>query len=343
MVRKLSLLSFFMLISIVLFSQSRDQRYRSYINNYKQLSIDCMRDYGIPASIKLAQALIESDAGGSRLATVANNHFGIKCKSDWKGQTISHDDDAAGECFRKYNSAYDSYIDHSEFLSNSSRYDFLFDYQTDDYKSWAKGLKSAGYATNPAYADMLIKVIEEYELYNLDKGGEVGVSKEEQQQPEPQLTVVTVAPMQQAAVVTTSKSALVERNIYDGAKALPGDFAVLKTSPVTTYRNNNVAFIIAENNDTFDSIAAKTGKSKKSLMAYNQITKEPEEITQGTIIYVAAKKSKAANGHISHSVARGETLHYVSQLYGMRIEKLAELNNFDANYTIKQGQRLRLR
>lgn len=338
--RNLSLLSLFMLLSVALFSQSRDQRYRSYISKYKQLSIDCMRDYGIPASIKLAQALIESDAGESRLATKANNHFGIKCKSDWRGETISHDDDSAGECFRKYSSAYDSYIDHSEFLSNSSRYDFLFDYPTDDYQAWAKGLKSAGYATNPAYADMLIKIVEEYELYNLDKGGDVGSNEPEA---EPELTVVTVAPVQQAVVATTSKSSLIERNIYDGAKALPGDFAVLRTSPITTYRNNNVAFVIAEDGDTFDSLASKTGKSKKALMTYNQMTSDPEEITKGTIIYVAAKKSKAANGHLSHSVARGETLHYVSQLYGMKIEKLAELNNFDSSYTIKQGQRLRLR
>ncbi len=351
MTKLLSLLATLMLVPTLLYSQTTQERYRKYINEYKQLAVDCMRDYGIPASIKLAQGLVESDAGDSRLAKEANNHFGIKCKSTWRGETISHDDDAKGECFRKYPSSHQSYIDHSEFLSSSARYDALFDYDITDYKSWAKGLKSAGYATNPAYADMLIRVIETYELHNLDLGGDVGKSEEpaEQEAPKAQEStavkvVAIAAPAQQPKPeenTTTTQSA--KPKSYSGAKALPSDFAIYKVKPTTIYRNNNVAFVIAQKGDNFDSLAARTGKSKKALMNFNQMSYEPSQIEEGTIIYVAAKKSKAANGHISHSVGRGQTLHYVSQLYGVKIENLADLNNFDTNYTIKMGQRLRLR
>ena len=143
---------------------------QEYIDKYKQLAIDDMETYGIPASIKMAQALLESDAGNSRLAREGNNHFGIKCKKEWTGETIHHDDDAPQECFRKYASAAQSFRDHSEFLDRSPRYQSLFDLDPLDYKGWAYGLKAAGYATNPKYPELLIKLIEDNKLYLLDKG-----------------------------------------------------------------------------------------------------------------------------------------------------------------------------
>ena len=144
-----------------------------YIQKYKSLAVEEMEVYGIPASITMAQALLESDNGNGRLAREGNNHFGIKCKSTWTGATISHDDDAKGECFRKYPSVEASFNDHSEFLDKSARYQDLFKLDPMDYKGWAYGLKQAGYATNPAYAELLIKIIEDNQLYHLDRGEEI--------------------------------------------------------------------------------------------------------------------------------------------------------------------------
>lgn len=144
--------------------------YSSYIAKYSDMAVDQMKKYGIPASITLAQGLLESDAGRSTLATRCNNHFGIKCHSDWKGRKMYHDDDAKGECFRCYGNAEESYRDHSLFLLNSSRYSSLFSLKSTDYKGWAKGLKAAGYATSPTYATKLIELIERYGLDSYDSG-----------------------------------------------------------------------------------------------------------------------------------------------------------------------------
>lgn len=140
-----------------------------YIAKYKELAIRQMKKYKIPASIILAQACLESADGRSTLATKANNHFGIKCHSSWKGKTYRKDDDRRNECFRKYPTIEDSYKDHSEFLKNGKRYSKLFSLPLRDYRKWAKGLKEAGYATDPHYAEVLIKIIEDYQLYRYDK------------------------------------------------------------------------------------------------------------------------------------------------------------------------------
>ncbi|MCH8553694.1 MAG: glucosaminidase domain-containing protein [Schleiferiaceae bacterium] len=147
--------------------------YLTYIDYYKDLAISEMRDYGIPASIKLAQGILESAAGTSRLAVKANNHFGIKCHSGWEGKTVYHDDDKKNECFRKYKKVEDSYRDHSEFLRNRTRYAALFDLDPTDYRGWAHGLKKAGYATSPTYPEKLIKLIEDYNLHQYDLVGDL--------------------------------------------------------------------------------------------------------------------------------------------------------------------------
>ena len=136
----------------------------AYISKYKDLAIAEMQRSGVPASITLAQGIHETFAGQSVLVQKSNNHFGIKCKNNWVGKSVSHDDDARGECFRAYNAAEDSYRDHSDFLKNSPRYAFLFKYDPTDYESWAYGLKKAGYATNPKYSQVLIKLIRDYNL-----------------------------------------------------------------------------------------------------------------------------------------------------------------------------------
>lgn len=172
----ISLLTIF--VCLVLQAQTRNKQYESYIKQYRDLAVKEMKKYRIPASITLAQGLLESGAGQSTLARKSNNHFGIKCGSDWRGKTVSHDDDARGECFRAYKHPKQSYEDHSKFLANRPRYASLFKLDITDYKGWARGLKKAGYATNPRYAEQLIGIIELYDLHKYDKKGGLKWMKE---------------------------------------------------------------------------------------------------------------------------------------------------------------------
>ena len=167
--KKLKLLLILIISCLTLQAQTRNKQYEDYIKKYRELAVEEMKKYHIPASITLAQGLLESGAGQSTLARKSNNHFGIKCGSDWNGKTVSHDDDARGECFRAYKHPKDSYEDHSKFLAGRSRYASLFKLKITDYKGWARGLKKAGYATNPRYADQLIGIIELYELHKYDE------------------------------------------------------------------------------------------------------------------------------------------------------------------------------
>lgn len=165
---------FLLLVScmvVMLPAQRRNQAYEDYIKKYRKIAVEEMERYHIPASITLAQGLLESGAGRSTLARKSNNHFGIKCGSRWEGRTVRHDDDARNECFRAYKHPRDSYEDHSKFLRTGARYAFLFRLKITDYKGWARGLKKAGYATDPRYADRLIDIIELYELDKYDRKG----------------------------------------------------------------------------------------------------------------------------------------------------------------------------
>ena len=149
-------------------SMSNEERTHWYVNTYSKIAINEMKKYGIPASITMAQGILESNSGKGTLALKSNNHFGIKCHKGWKGKKVYHDDDAKGECFRKYKNPEKSYRDHSIFLESRDRYNFLFKYNKKNYVKWAKGLKKAGYATDPKYAEKLISIIERYELWKLD-------------------------------------------------------------------------------------------------------------------------------------------------------------------------------
>lgn len=170
MVKRVVSIIAFLLLTVSLSAQNPKQNaaYLDYIQLYRYVAIEQMNKYGIPASITMAQGLLESAAGRSELTRKANNHFGIKCGSDWTGPTSHHDDDATQECFRSYDSPLESYEDHSRFLTTRQRYASLFKLSRTDYKGWARGLKAAGYATNPRYADNLIRIIETYNLQDLD-------------------------------------------------------------------------------------------------------------------------------------------------------------------------------
>jgi hypothetical protein len=240
----------FLVICLMSYAVSARQTREEYIEKYKAIAVAHMEKYGIPASITMAQGILESDAGNSPLSLSSNNHFGIKCKKHWTGRKVYHDDDAKGECFRAYDSAEESFADHAEFLNGRARYQFLFNYATDDYENWAKGLKQAGYATAPTYAEGLIRVIESERLYLLDrKNGrklyddyvaeKLGLNAPQSEtEPEPQ-----PQPADQAL-------AYADRGID------PNNFRVTINSHYgyNVYLTNGSNYIIAREGDTYSSI-----------------------------------------------------------------------------------------
>lgn len=292
-----------------------------YIEKYKHYALKNQDSHGIPASITMAQGILESDCGNSRLAVQANNHFGIKCKSTWTGPTIKHTDDAPNECFRKYVSPEASFRDHSEFLTGSTRYASLFELDPLDYKGWAYGLKQAGYATNPKYAEMLIKVIEESELYALD--GAPAVSPD----------LAQVLPEQDIEPAPEQLAEKVDVDNYVVTDAGTGSYA--------SYINNGTMFVVAGRGDTYKSMSGKLRISEKKLRKFNDAGKAYEPI-EGEPVYVKSKSNKAINGKLMHTVADGETMHSISQKYGIKLNKLAKLNRRPASSPVRPGSQIRL-
>ncbi len=323
-------LSVLLITSLTVSAQDRLTR-EEYIQKYKNLAIEHMDIYGIPASIKMAQALFESDNGNSRLAREANNHFGIKCKSDWTGETIDHDDDAKGECFRKYSSVEESYKDHSEFLDKSERYQDLFKLDPMDYKGWAEGLKKAGYATNPMYAAQLIKIIEDNKLYLLDQGKDL-----------PNKSIFDIQVTEQQPVEETQPMSVTEKKPADvvdvdnytiSVEASGGRHAV--------YNNNGSKFVVASEGDNFGTIANEFGISIKKLMKYNDLP-IGATLRKGDMVYIKPKNKRSENGKLIHIAKEGETMHYISQLYGIKLNNLYNINRRPKDSEVKEGQQIRL-
>ena len=283
-----------------------------YIERYKDVAVEHMEKYGIPASIKLAQGLHESANGNSRLAVRANNHFGIKCKSGWTGATVYHDDDEKNECFRAYSSALASWSDHSEFLDKGSRYQFLFDLDPLDYKAWAEGLKKAGYATNPRYAELIIGIIEENRLYLLDRGV-------------PLLADGLIAGEAANDSVSTFNPLLSEQvdpDRYNVAMYSRGGYGI--------HLNNGVRFVVAREGDDLASIGLHLGISTKRLRRYNDLGPE-NTIAAGNAVYLEAKNRRAMSGEVMHTAREGETLHSLSQRYAVKAKRLARMNRLDTS------------
>lgn len=284
--------------------QRRNAAYERYIKEYANLAIEHQKKYKIPASITLSQALLESGAGLSTLAKQSNNHFGIKCHSDWKGGRSYHDDDLKGECFRKYKRVSDSYDDHSRFLSERSRYASLFKLNIRDYKGWSRGLQKCGYATDRAYANKLIKIIEDYELYRYDykKGGAVVSERSREQK-------------------NTSTETKLNRQVY---------------------KTHGLIYVVATNFDSYEQIAQDTGFKLKKLTKYNEVP-EDYPLQKGDIVYLQKKKSKADKPYYEHVVQIGESMHDISQRYGMKLKNLYKLNHKSEEYVPIEGDVLRLR
>ncbi len=292
-------------MSTALVAQSyRKNTTPEYIDKYKDLAIKEMKRVGIPASITMAQGILESGNGNSTLARKSNNHFGIKCHSDWKGKRVYHDDDKKNECFRKYNTVYESYIDHSEFLVGKKRYASLFDLKTTDYKGWAKGLKKAGYATDPKYAHRLIDIIEKHKLHLLDED---------------------------KAWVKPKSSSSGNDN-----------FEIVTFNTHVIDYNNGVKYIRVESDDTFESISEEFGLRPWELYHYNDLS-DNANIHDYRYIYIQGKKGKAHKSHEYHIVKEGETLHYISHKYGIKLKKLRKFNGLSERDKVKAGGKLNLR
>ena len=287
------------------FSQIKwNSAYQQYIDQYKDIAIEQMQRYHIPASITLAQGLLESGAGRSELTRNSNNHFGIKCNNNWTGRRTYHDDDAKNDCFRVYDSAYESYEDHSKFLSGNQRYRQLFQLKTTDYKGWAKGLKACGYATSPVYAEKLIEIIQLYKLYQYDsaKGYDHFMAQRTQDQNPNGASLHTIK--------------IFNKNYY----------------------------IIARRGDTFKAIGEEVGISYRKIAKYNERNRKDQLQEGEVIWLKKkqSKAPKDYKGRL-HYVRSGESMYSIAQQYGIRLKSLYKMNKLSPDYQIKVGDGLRLR
>ena len=304
----------------VCFSQSVQQE---YINKYCQIAVEEMGRTGVPASITLAQGILESGSGTSQLSIKGNNHFGIKCHSDWTGGKMYVDDDAKNECFRMYHNASESFRDHSDFLRNNQRYASLFKLNPKDYKGWATGLKKAGYATSPTYATRLIEIIEKYNLAQYDSGTFVPASVTS--------TVVPVAENTGSPSVDKSPTRYYTSNGFE-----------LSMSEYSLGSNNNTEYIVLKYAMDIQVLSRKLGMAPWELSKYNDLPKK-YTIQAGEVIYLKPKRNKAEKKYTVHVVQRGETMRDISQKYAVKISKLYKKNGWEQGVQPVEGSKVRLR
>lgn len=277
--------------SLAFSAQRRNKAYEDYIKKYRSLAVHEMKRHHIPASITLAQGLLESGAGKSTLARKSNNHFGIKCGRSWRGKSVRYDDDRRNECFRAYRSVKDSYEDHSKFLVSGSRYDFLFRLKITDYKGWARGLKKAGYATDPRYADRLIGIIELYDLDRYDKKNGLKWMKEN---PNPHQTylandLVYVIARKGDTFKSLSKELEISRKKLRKYNELPKDYQFMGGEIIYLNKKHKRAtegYIIhvVKEGDSMYSISQKYGIRLKYLYKMNRMKSEDAIPKVGTIL-----------------------------------------------------------
>ena len=276
--------------------------YERYIDRYHSMAIDQMERYGVPASITLAQGLLESAAGTSRLATQGNNHFGIKCHG-WTGRTTYHDADAKGECFRAYNNAYESYEDHSRFLVSGQRYKKLFSLRQTDYKGWARGLKAAGYATNPRYADKLIEIIQ---LYKLDRYDHAKTYDK---------------------FFARHRRDHASNNLLHAIHTFNGNYYI-EVRKGDTFRS-----LSDELGISYRKLAKYNERDKRDALLPGEIIYLQKK---------AKRAPKSYKGRL-HYVRAGESMYSIAQLYNIRLKYLYKMNHLSPDYQIKVGDALRLR
>ena len=359
--------------NVLIASDNTKSPQQQYIYKYSALAIEEMYRSGVPASITLAQGLLESRYGLSALAVDGNNHFGIKCHN-WAGRKMYHDDDKKGECFRKYDSPEESFRDHSDFLRYRDRYKFLFDLEVNDYEGWAHGLKKAGYATDPAYPTKLIKLIKDYELYKYDVApSDYGSFELDDVEEYVFVEKKTAEKKHQAekhpadhdkAKKAKKKEKAHEKN-HEKEKEKPrhipespikaetvkliekkpdGEFSFNLTRQM--YSQNGVPFVYSTNGETYASIAKTFGLFPKEVLKFNDLestTPLDMKLKPGTIVYVQAKKKEAAKGIEKHVIESDDTLRGIAQRYGVKLDKIYKMNAFDATYVPKEGDIIKLR
>ena len=327
--RKFVLLIIMLLWYVSVFAQNKSKAALDYIDKYKNVAMREMQEYKIPASITLAQGLLESGNGNSELAKKSNNHFGIKCHKDWKGKRTYHDDDAKEECFRVYKTPEDSYRDHSIFLSQGQRYAFLFDLKITDYKGWAKGLKKAGYATLPVYANVLIKLIEDYNLTQYDQmvvKGKFKYNKNKEKKTKDE-----------------SQKTKVNNDIVYTPYKIDDSEVVDKTNDERYIRENNgVKFIYAREGESVYELADILEIYDYQIIKYNNLGKR-RTLKDKEIIYIEPKKNKAMRRYKYHTIQKGETLSHVSRLYAVKLKSIFKMNDMDENTVLHVGDNIRLR
>ncbi|THU33475.1 LysM peptidoglycan-binding domain-containing protein [Niastella caeni] len=295
-----------------------------YINTYKELAIREMQRSGVPASITLAQGIHESMAGKSDLVQRSNNHFGIKCRAEWKGEKVYHDDDARGECFRSYTKADESYVDHSDFLRKGQRYAFLFEYEPTDYNKWAYGLKKAGYATNPRYPQIIIKYIEDYNLQ--------------------QYTLIAMGKLspQDEILAGGGKPVSIGTGVAIREINLPATAKPVVEYPLGQFTINRTKVIFAKAGASMLGIAREYDVSLKHLLDFNELSEEEDDdvLAQDQLIFLQRKR-KSGEGEF-HEVKPGETLYDISQSEGIRLESLIVYNHLQEQGEPATGEKLYL-
>ena len=285
-----------------------------YINTYREIAIAEMKRSGIPASVTLAQGILETECGNSDLVKRSNNHFGIKCKSTWTGESVKHTDDAPNECFRKYNNPADSYKDHSDYLKTSPRYATLFELDPSDYKGWAYGLKKAGYATNPKYPQIVISNIEKYNLQQYDN-----------------LTGQDFDNIAINKIITDQKP--VEQNIVV-------DITAIENSIKLKNKINGLKALMAPKGSSLLVIASKANIDLGKLLEYNDLSTDGL-LNDEQVIYLE-KKLKQGNRDFYIALQK-ETLYDISQNNAVQLKNLLQFNNMNENQTVQKGTKIKLR
>ncbi len=369
--------------AVILLVSAADSPQQQYIDRWAATAVREMYRSGVPASITLAQGILESRSGLSALAAEGNNHFGIKCHKDWKGKTMRIDDDRRSECFRVYPSAEDSFRDHSDFLRYWDRYKFLFDFDTKDYESWAYGLKKAGYATDPSYPQKLIQLIEEYDLSRFDSmtqaeagrassrsGASAGkaekpvtpaVSGKSSSGKSSSAKESRVSKAEERAAARAARRAArrerlaAEEVIPDEIPEAPNalEEAVLITPAAAeefrfsltrpVYTRNGVPFVYSIEGESYSSIASSYNLFPKEILKINDLSAD-QRLLPGTVVYIQAKKKQAEKGLDKYIVEEdGENLRDICQRFAVRMSSVNKLNGFTAGHSLREGDTIILR
>lgn len=360
------------MVALVAVAASAQSPIEKYIAQWAPTAVREMYRSGVPASITLAQGILESRYGLSTLAADGNNHFGIKCHKDWTGKKQYHDDDAKGECFRVYDTADESFRDHSDFLRYRDRYKFLFDLETTDYKSWAYGLKKAGYATDPGYPGKLIKYIEDYKLYEYDTMplDQTSVLEEKAEAVEKKDVKKDVKVKEQPSKekAKTQKKSVKESKRKKAKKKASADDELtgkIPQSPLSleepkridksqleefkfsltreAYSKNGVPFVTSVEGETYSTIAARYGLFLKEILKYNDLT-APQELLPGTVVYLQAKKNQSEKGLDKFIVEDdSQSLRDICQRFGVKMSSVVKMNGFAPGYQPSEGDTILLR